>query len=113
MPIIKERCHIVRHDVVQVAQAIEIIVQHADRCSKAGGNSGGLCSNDSTSEHGNMRGLHAWDATQQYTPTFLRSLEILRTLLDTHPPRHFAHRSKKAQVTPLVLQRFVRNRRCA
>ena len=54
-----------------------------------------------------MGRCHARHATKQDAAAHLRLLEILRTLLDAHPPRHLAHRNQQRQSAAVVAERFI------
>src|SRR5712692_9709514 len=46
MPVAEKRGHVLGHDVVQIAKAIEIDIENADVGAQAGGNLGGIGADD-------------------------------------------------------------------
>ena len=64
-------------------------------------------------ENRDVCGCDSGDTAQQNASSHLRSLEILCTLLNAHPPGDFAHRCQQRQPAVLVAKRFIGEACCA
>ncbi|MGC4068276.1 MAG: hypothetical protein QM784_27230 [Polyangiaceae bacterium] len=105
--IAEEGSDVLGQNVVEVTQPIEVRIENADGCTEARSDARGLSSHDASAQYRNVRGFDAGHAAEQDPPTFLRSLEVLRTLLNAHSPGDLTHGSEQAQVAPKILQGFV------
>ena len=96
-----------RRHVVEIPQPLEVGIEQANTGAKARSHLGGIGPDAARPEHRHMGRCHARHATKQDAAAHLRLLEILRPLLDAHPPRHLAHRNQQRQSAAVVAERFV------
>jgi hypothetical protein len=101
--------HVGRHDVIEIAQPLEVDVHDDDVRPEPRRDFGRVGPNDPTPEHDHVRRRHAGHATQQDAAPHHRLLEVLRALLDAHLAGDLAHRREQRERALLILDRLVRD----
>src|SRR5208283_6044644 len=111
VPIGVKRCYVGRHDVVEVAEPLEIHVQYTHVRAQPGGNLRSVRADHASTENGNLGRRDSRNSGQENSPAFLRTLEEPGSLLDAHPARDLAHRCQERQTSTWITERLVRDRR--
>ena len=97
VPVGIERRDVGRHDVVEVAQAVEVDVEDPDVGAQAGGDLGRVGADDSAAQDGDLGRGDARHAGEQDSAPFLGPLQVLGPFLDAHPAGDLAHRRQERQ----------------
>ena len=100
---------ILRHDVVQVTQTVQVHIHDEHIGAHTGCDLGRVHAHDSAAEHENVGGWNTWNATEEDTASALGFLKVLGSFLDRHPSGHFRHRDKQWQRAIGFLNGFVRD----
>ena len=91
-----------RHHVVEIAKPVDVHVHDDDPCAQTRSHFRRVGPDHAAPEDQHLRRFHPGHAAQQNPPTKLRMLEVLRTLLNAHLPRDFAHRRQQRQPPTIV-----------
>ena len=108
-----ERRDVGRHDIIEVAQAIQIDVKDPHVGAEPGGDFGRVGADHSAPQDCHLSRGNPRYTGQQNAAALLGTFEILGSLLDTHPPGNFAHWCQERKAAARIAQRFVRDRRDA
>ena len=100
MPVAEERGDVGRHDVVEIAQPVEVDVEDGDVGAEAGGDLGGVGADDAAAQDDHVGRQHAGHAAQQDAAALERPFQELRPFLDAHAAGDLAHRRQQRQVAP-------------
>ena len=113
LPVRVDELHVRRHHVREIAQAVEVHVEHHDLRAHAGGHLRGVDADDAAAEDHDLRRRDAGHAAEQHAATAVELLEVLRAFLHGHPPRHLRHWREQRQLARRQLDRLVRDARRA
>jgi hypothetical protein len=97
------------HDVIEVAEAFEVDIEDDDIGLEAGGDASCILPDNASTKNRNMGRLNAGDAAEKNSATFLGAFEEFCSLLNAHPPCHFAHGSEQRQIVAGAAKGFVGN----
>ncbi len=95
------------HDVVEVAEAVEVNVEEGDVGPEAGGDFGGVVADDASAQDDDIGGGDAGDAAEEDAAAHHRFFEVFGAFLDAHFSRDFGHRGEAGEATEFVGDGFV------
>ena len=111
-PVVRgQRCNQPAVNVVQLAQTVQVLVDHCHVGAHADGDLTGRVAHHAAAQDHHAGRRHARYAAQQDPAPAIGRLQVLRTDLDRHAPGHFAHRRQQRQRPVLFLDRLIGDRR--
>ena len=99
--------------VVELAQPVEVDVEHRDVGAQAHGHARGIGADDAAADHHDLGRRHARHAAQQHAAAALRLLQAVGAGLDRHAAGDFAHRRQQRQAAGSSVTRLVGDRDAA
>ena len=90
-----KRRNLREEDVVQLAQAIKVLINDGHVRAHAYGNLRGVCADHTAAKYDHASGWHARHAAQKNSSTARHLLKVMSADLHGHAPRHFRHRSEQ------------------
>ncbi len=107
----EERGDVGRHDVVQVAEPLQVDVHDGHAGAEPGGHLGRVGPDDAAAQDHDLARVHAGHAAQQDAQPALGLLQVLGALLHRHPAGDLAHGGQERQLARLQLHGLVGDRR--
>ena len=98
---------IIGHDVVKVAQAIDIHVEYVNVGPHPGGNFGGVGAHHSSTDDGDSGRFHTRYSPQQDASASPAGLQHLGPLLNRHASGHLRHGRQQGQIAIIKLHRLI------
>ena len=96
--------------LVQLGQAVQVLVDHGDPGFEAHGHPGGVGTDDTAADHDDLRRGDPRDTAEQLTAATLVHLEAVGTRLDGHASGDLGHRGQQGQAPEVVRDGLVGDR---